>query len=284
LIRLNVPGITRIGTEHGLRGLETPIDHFFWKYKNTLRERVKYVCTECFSKAWKNHQYHKSSGLIYSGIELVTVSNHSHSSLRSYFPQYNKEVPVFFSPNTSSTTPAVKRGGVEPYFLMVSGNRWEKNNLRAIMAFDRLVSNGQVKGMKAVITGCSPKNFRYKIQNPDHFIFHGYVEENVLEDLYANAYAFVYPSLNEGFGYPPLEAMRYGVPVIASPFSSISDVLEGSALYFNPFSVEEIMSRMLLILDKERHRDYAQRGLERYAFIKHRQDADLDAIIDYIIS
>jgi glycosyltransferase involved in cell wall biosynthesis len=139
-----------------------------------------------------------------------------------------------------------------------------------------------MKGVKAVVTGCSAENFHYKIQNPDSFKFYGYVEERVLEDLYANAFVFVYPSLNEGFGYPPLEAMRYGIPVIASPFSSISEVLEEAALYFNPFSVEEIMSRMLLMMDEQRYQQYAAKGRKKFEQISSRQKEDLDALIDYL--
>lgn len=62
---------------------------------------------------------------------------------------------------------------------------------------------------------------------------------------------FVYPSLNEGFGYPPLEAMRYGVPVIASPYSSITETCGGGALYFNPTSIEEIMNRMMMVVTNQ---------------------------------
>ena len=103
-----------------------------------------------------------------------------------------------------------------------------------------------------------------------------------MEKLYANALVFVYPSLNEGFGYPPLEAMKYGVPVIASPFSSIPEVCGGSVLYFNPFSVEEIMNRMLMIMDDNLHYEYSQKALLRYSEIKRKQDEDLNRLIDYI--
>lgn len=122
-----------------------------------------------------------------------------------------------------------------------------KNNLRAIMAFDRLADYNCMKDIRMKVTGTKGNNFRYKIKHPDRFDFLGYVDDQELESLYANAYIFVYPSLNEGFGYPPLEAMRYKIPVIASPLSSIAETCSGGALYFNPFSVEEIMNRMLMV-------------------------------------
>lgn len=57
-----------------------------------------------------------------------------------------------------------------------------------------------------------------KIKNKSHFVLLEYVDNNVLESLYKGAYALIYPTLNEGFGYPPLEAMKYGTPVLSSPF------------------------------------------------------------------
>lgn len=151
------------------------------------------------------------------------------------------------------------------------------------MAFDRLLSSGLLdSNVRMKITGTMGKDFKYKIENPASFEFLGYVDDDKLEKLYANAFVFVYPSLNEGFGYPPLEAMKYGVPVIASPFSSIPEVCGGSVLYFNPFSVEEIMNRMLMIMDDNLHYEYSQKALLRYSEIKRKQDEDLDCLIDYI--
>jgi glycosyltransferase involved in cell wall biosynthesis len=281
---LHLSDIELVGTIHGLRELETPRDSYYWKYKNSTRDRVRFLLSWLLPSWWKNRMRNNFLRIINSGMKIITVSNHSRASITSFFPELQSIPQVFFSPNTSSANPVAKDVSTSKYFMMVSGNRWEKNNLRAIMAFDRLVSMGKLDGITAVITGCSTANFRYKLHNPDRFRFYGYVEDSVLEKLYANAYAFVYPSLNEGFGYPPLEAMRYGVPVIASPFSSISEVLGGAALYFNPLSVEEIMSRMLLIMDPARHNQLSQLGAQKYAEIKARQDSDLDALIDSLYS
>lgn len=149
------------------------------------------------------------------------------------------------------------------------------------MAFDRLVSYGRASDIRMKIAGSNGSDFKYKIQNPTRFDFLGYVDDTELERLYANAYLFVYPSLNEGFGYPPLEAMRYSVPVIASSFSSISEICGGGVLYFNPFSIEEIMNRMIMLsTNPEIYQEYARIGHERYERIKARQDKDLDSLID----
>ena len=134
------------------------------------------------------------------------------------------------------------------------------------------------------VTGAKVNNFRYHIRNPEMFDFLGYVSDEALNSLYVNSFLLVYPSLNEGFGYPPIEAMRYKVPVIASPFTSMAEICDNGALYFNPFSVEEIMGRMLMMMDEQRHAEYSQRGYEQYLKIKKRQEKDLDSLIEYILT
>lgn len=272
------------GTIHGLRELETPFDRIFYEYNHPLKDIIKFTLKKMFLKSF--HKMKKKRFREYyinSKFYIITVSIHSKYALYSYFPELRKQhIPVFYSPNTSREE-HFEKNNVARYFMLVSGNRWEKNNLRAIMAFDRLISFGLLNSdMRMKVTGTTGKDFKYRIENLDSFDFLGYIDDNELEKLYANAFAFVYPSLNEGFGYPPLEAMKYGVPVLASPFSSIPEVCGGSVLYFNPLSVEEIMNRMLMITDSNLYYEYSQKALLRYSEIKRKQDEDLDRLIDYI--
>lgn len=272
------------GTIHGLRVFEIPYDNYFYRYRTTFRDKIKY-CRMFHRLFIKYKRYKFTKQFVESSFQPIVVSNHTLCSLMAYFPEMaKKNIPVLYSPSTSSKNEIKKESGVGRYFMLVSGNRWEKNNLRAIMAFDRFVSCGYAADIRMKIASSDGHDFKYKIQNSDHFDFLGYVDDTELERLYANAYLFVYPSFNEGFGYPPLEAMCYSVPVIASSFSSISEICGGGALYFNPFSVEEIMNRMLMIItDPELHREYAQNGYEQYKRIKARQDKDLDTLIDMLV-
>lgn len=271
-------------TIHGLRDLETPFDHIFYKYRHSPKEFLKFTLKKLFASSFRKlraKQFYDC--YISSKIHIATVSNHSKYALYSYFPELRGQyIPVFYSPNTSKKE-KFKRNENERYFMLVSGNRWEKNNLRAIMAFDRLLTTKLIdSNIRMKITGTAGNDFKYKLKNSDSFDFLGYVNDDELEQLYANAFVFVYPSLNEGFGYPPLEAMRYGVPVIASPISSISEVCGGDVIYFNPFSVEEIMNRMMMMLDKTLYSKYSEKALLRYSEIKKIQDEDLDKLINYI--
>lgn len=274
------------GTVHGLREFETPFDSIFYKYHSTAKECLKFTIKKLFLKYFHKRKHNEFlRRYVRSRFHLITVSEHSKYALFSFFPEIKQtNMHVFYSPNTSRPQKLKPSLKVARYFLAVSGNRWEKNNIRAIMAFDRLVSDGRMpEDIKMIVTGTKGENFKYRIKNIGRFDFVGYVDDDSLERLYADAYLFVYPSLNEGFGYPPIEAMRYGVPVIASPLSSMAEVCGGAALYFNPFSVEEIMNRMLMMMDTEVHREYSVKSAKQHQNIIARQQKDLDGLIDYIL-
>ena len=89
-------------------------------------------------------------------------------------------------------------------------------------------------------------------------------DDSVLANLYANAELFVYPSLYEGFGIPPLEAMSCNCPVACSNTSSIPEVVGNAAAYFDPTSLDSMKDSMCKILDDSEFRStLVARGVER---------------------
>jgi glycosyltransferase involved in cell wall biosynthesis len=95
-------------------------------------------------------------------------------------------------------------------------------------------------------------------------ILTGSVPDADLAALYQNAAGFAMPSLYEGFGLPPLEAMACGIPVMSSDRSSLPEVLGDAAIYFNPESVEDIASALeRLCSDSDLRTQLVRRGLER---------------------
>jgi glycosyltransferase involved in cell wall biosynthesis len=92
----------------------------------------------------------------------------------------------------------------------------------------------------------------------------GFIEEEELPIAYAGAFAYCIPSLSEGFGWPPLEAMACGVPVIASKESCIPEILGDAPLYFDAYNVEDIAKKMKTIVsDKELRKKLIKNGLEQ---------------------
>ena len=143
-------------------------------------------------------------------------------------------------------------GAREP-FLLYPANRWpHKNHERLLEAFG-LVRRERPE-LRLVLTGSGHEEL---VES------RGYVSRDELAGLYARASALVFPSLYEGFGLPPLEAMASGCPVAASNAGSLPEVCGDAARLFDPTSAEAIAEAVLDVLaDPER---YAQRGLERAA-------------------
>jgi glycosyltransferase involved in cell wall biosynthesis len=92
----------------------------------------------------------------------------------------------------------------------------------------------------------------------------GYVNSEELAELYREASCFVYPSLYEGFGLPPLEAMACGCPVVVSNVTSLPEVCGDAAYYVDPYDVESIAEGMYKVLtDEAMRRNLIEKGLER---------------------
>jgi glycosyltransferase involved in cell wall biosynthesis len=95
-------------------------------------------------------------------------------------------------------------------------------------------------------------------------IFTGYVPDEDLSALYSGAKAFIFPSLQEGFGLPILEAMQCGTPVISSNATSLPEVAGEAAILINPYDKDELSQAMLNLLSDENLRnELTQKGLER---------------------
>ena len=141
------------------------------------------------------------------------------------------------------------------FFLFLGNVEPRKNVFNTIRAFVSFAEkNSQVK---LVITGLNTtfvEDILFKIGKKaflNRFVITGFVPENVLYTLYAEAKVFLYPSLREGFGLPILEAMAFGTPVVTSNISSMPEVAGEAAFLVNPFSVEAITLGMKTAYENE---------------------------------
>ena len=281
-------------TWHGVRALEMQYSWAGVGFAKKLGQKFEALVR--YRESWKKHYYKPkyqdlAKRMAEGKARTITVSEHSRASIKSFFPELlDLEIPVFYSPMTEYEPEGFLPPGIaaKKYFLLTSGARWEKNNLRAAMAFDELVgmyeSQGKSFDYKMVITGAAnPRAYLRHLKHKDRFVLLGYVENKELEFLHKNAYAFVFPSLNEGFGYPPVQSMRYGVPVAASGTTSIPEVCGDAVLYFDPYSVSEIKNRLVQLLDTEIYDEYAARAPKRYVEVHTRQIADLEEAVNFIL-
>lgn len=282
---LDFSGIRFIGTIHGLRSLEILTDKYMHVYEEGL---VGYIISRI--KQTKLYEYvthrrvYKEFGTLLNNknFEFIVVSNHTKYSIATFYPKFPLEnIKVLYSPSLleRSIAPLKK----DNYYLLVSGNRWLKNTYRAILAIDDLLSKGLISH-SVKITGNPSSRILRRIKNIDHFEFLPYVSNEELSSLMQRAFCFIYPSLNEGFGYPPLQAMSCGTPTIASSCCSIPEVCSDGVLYFNPYSITEIENRLLQIEDEFFRHSLVELGYKRFNDVFKRQKEDLRILVDYIRS
>ncbi len=279
-------------TWHGVRALEMKYSALGIEFARTLAQKAEALVRyrEIWKKRFYKPKYERLAHRIASGNAFaMTVSEHSRASIRNFFPELSHaDIPVFYSPMREVEPAGTLPAGVlsKRYFLLTSGARWEKNNLLAVKAFDGLVETflKDDSDFKAVVTGVpNPKVYRKNVRHPERFVFLDYVEAEQLERLHQDAHAFIFPSLNEGFGYPPMQSMRYGVPVAASGTTSIPEVCGDAALYFDPYSESEIRNRMIQLLDDDVRSLYVERARDRYEKVRNRQTSDLEKTVGYIL-
>ena len=137
------------------------------------------------------------------------------------------------------------------YILYVGGFSPRKNIVGLIEAFSKL----NYCDLKLIIVGRKGKSYEiYKstaerLHVADKVIFPGFIPLEHMPIFYSACEVFVYPSLYEGFGLPPIEAMASGVPIIASNLTSIPEVVGNAALLINPYNIDELYEAMKRVLE-----------------------------------
>jgi glycosyltransferase involved in cell wall biosynthesis len=157
-----------------------------------------------------------------------------------------------------------------PFVLYVGNIKPHKNIERLIDAFGRARSSGCPADVKLVIIGDEISKYPglrqsvHKHKLDKHVRFLGFQPMETLAAFYRLARAFVFPSLYEGFGLPPLEAMACGTPVVTSNVSSLPEVAGGAALLVDPYDAGAIAAGICQALTDEPLRaELTARGQER---------------------
>jgi glycosyltransferase involved in cell wall biosynthesis len=209
---------------------------------------------------------------------VLTVSEFSKKEIRRYLPVpankirviYNGVDERFFHPVAGEIGAEMRREHSldRPYILYVGRLDPDKNVERVVGAFHLLSINGN-RDHVLVIAGA--RDFQasrvhelvVRLGLVDRVIFTGYVKDEHLVALYNQADAFCYPSLNEGFGLPVLEAMAAGTPVVTSNLSSLPEVAGDAGVQVEPRSAKAIARGLRSILGTARGRELAEAGRRR---------------------
>ncbi len=197
--------------------------------------------------------------------EVIAVSENTKQDLIEVVGYPSSKIEVIYEGVCEQFGPRVnkeqvehvrRKYGISKDFLLYTGVwRGHKNLVNLIKAFAMLREGPEGFDLSLVITGEEDpyypevKRTVGELGLEHHVIYTGMVPENELVALYQSAKIYVFPSLYEGFGLPPLEAMRCGTPVVASKTSCIPEICgEHNALFFDPYDPEDIANNVRKVL------------------------------------
>ena len=210
---------------------------------------------------------------------IIAISNHTKRDLVTHLGVSEKKIRVIhcavsraFRPiESSAIRPVLAKYGLphDGYLLYVGNIEPRKNLVRLLQAYSLMKGRGTFCHPLILCGGSGWKNKevydcvqRLSLDKEVKFI--GYVPDEDLSVLMSGATLFVYPSLYEGFGLPPLEAMACGTPVVTSNSSSIPEVVGDAALMVDPHDVEGLSAAIERVLaDKDLRVDLRRKGLAR---------------------
>lgn len=197
---------------------------------------------------------------------IITVSQFSKNDIQKHFGIPEDKITVipngiddyFFQNLEDNCETFLKRLQIGGKFIFhLGGTSPNKNTIAAIKAFNLLLQDEEYHDLCLIIGGVSPEGSN-KIKKyvkekglEEKVKFINYVTDKELKCLYSNAELFLFPSLYEGFGLPPLEAMACGTPVVASNLTSLPEVVGDAGILVDPMNINEIKTAMIDIMHNE---------------------------------
>lgn len=253
---------------HGKK-VVTVHDMVYKAFPETVRGRTRFMLVSGLKRSMKRADL------------IVTDSEFSKAEIIKYFPQHEHKIRVvpcgvdlerFHPCETPERIPEVKKSlEIEgDYFLYLGTIEPRKNLERLISAYAAFAKKVGEKAPKLVLAGGKGwlNDGIYsrveKLGMTKNIIFTKYVPSEDMNPLMCGALAFVFPSIYEGFGIPPLEAMACGVPVLASGEASLPEVTGDCAVICDAYSVKSIAQGLYrLYSDEKLRKELSEKGLER---------------------
>ena len=253
---------------HG-KTVVTVHDMVLHAYPETMRKRTRILLQTGLRRSMKRAN------------RIVTDSEFSRSEIEKYYPEFADKVRVVpcgvdsarFSPASAEEIARVREAHQLPehYFLYLGTLEPRKNLVRLIKAYALLrethpdapplvLAGGKGWQYEAIFAAANRDGLR------EHILFPSYIPAGDMAALYSGALAFLFPSLYEGFGMPPLEAMACGCPVLTAKAASLPEAVGDAAILVNPNSTKAIADGMELLLTSPALRSGLRKcGLRRAA-------------------
>ncbi len=198
--------------------------------------------------------------MVLNSKKVLTVSEFSKREIQKYLKVKSDKIEVIYNSVDHCIIPNPNSPNEYGNYVLCVGSVEPRKNLKNLINAFRRASIPS--DFKLVIVGGKNKLFNsLSLDNEadselrNRVVFTGYVSDEKLSCLYQHAKVFVYPSLYEGFGIPPLEAMVYGCPTIVSNTSSLPEVCGLATLYIDPYQPQSIVTQIEHLLSNKDTRD-----------------------------
>ncbi len=220
-------------------------DNLFWKYPQN------------YPRLWRKYFI----GLIKAGIDkktqIVTTSNYSKDVLSDFFKKHSIKSIYQSSENSSSNIKPYSK----KYITHVGTFERRKDLLTLVKAYKKIIDNGHCK-YDLVLAGSTFINGSHKVYNEiknyinengleTNIIIPGYISRNMINKFYSESIVYVFPSIDEGFGIPLIEAMKFGIPVICSDIEIFKEIGKDSVFYFKVGDENDLFEKLRTLLNNE---------------------------------
>ena len=227
------------------------------------------------------HRYARTSIALAArrATRVLTVSESSKRDIMRFVDAPAEMIDVIYNayderfgvePREEEVVRVRERYQLHDEFVLYAGNVKPHKNLGRLIDAFQIVRNRGLDHLKLVLIGDDISKYAalrravHQHQLHKYVRFLGYLPEETLAVMYRLAGVFVFPSLYEGFGLPPLEAMASGTPVVTSNVSSLPEVAGDAALLVDPYEPAAIADGIYRVLtDEELRRDLRRKGLAR---------------------
>jgi glycosyltransferase involved in cell wall biosynthesis len=207
---------------------------------------------------------------------IITISEYSKRDILKYYKVKEEKIKVVylaaekkFRPlnlSENQRTEIRKSLGLSEYIILYLGMIENRKNISGILSIaDKL--GGHRTDLKFLLIGkigYGGKKLLKEINRRTNVVYMQHIDDNLLNKIFNISFVFLFPSFYEGFGYPPLEAMQSGLPVLSSNTTSLVEIVNNGGLMHSPEDYDSFKADILRLLeDKNYYNEIKQKGFEQ---------------------